>query len=135
MDTNFNKNITISIQICLNTIFYVLGAYHLLKKTVGVNIRSIRKIKGFSQNEAALRAGFTPSYWGYLERGQKNPSLELIEKVAAVLGVEPITLLVDPSSGGMHSETLQLLNIISGMGDMSRRFIYDVMSSYIKTHG
>jgi len=107
----------------------------MLKKIVGENIRSIRKIKGFSQNEAAQRAGFTPSYWGYLERGQKNPSLELIEKVAAVLGVEPVWLLVDPSAKGVHSQSLQLLNIISSMRDNSERFIYDVMSSYIKTHG
>lgn len=106
----------------------------MLKKIVGKNIRTIRKIKGFSQNEAALRAGFSPSYWGYLERGQKNPSLELIEKVAAVLSVEPITLLADSSAKGMHFEFLQLLYIISSLGDISERFIYDVMSSYIKTH-
>lgn len=107
----------------------------MLKQIVGKNIRSMRKIKGYSQKEAALRACFTPSYWGYLERGQKNPSLDLIEKVAAVLGVEPVSLLVDPSAKGVHSQSIQLLNIISSMGDNSERFIYDVMSSYIKTHG
>lgn len=106
----------------------------MLNEIVGRNIRSIRKLKGFSQNEAALRAGFTQSYWGYLERGQKNPSLELIEKVAAVLDVEPHVLLVDSSVKGLPSQLLQLLNIVNGMGSISVGFIGDVLRSYIETH-
>ncbi|MFZ5643614.1 MAG: helix-turn-helix domain-containing protein [Bacillota bacterium] len=106
----------------------------MLKKIVGINIRSIRKLKGYSQNEAALRAGFTPSYWGYLERGQKNPSLELIEKIAETLDVEPCILLVDITRKGLPPELLHLLNIINYMGPGGIGFITDVAGSYIKNH-
>ena len=66
-----------------------------VEKNTGKNIRAIRKLKGFSQNELTLRAGISPSYWGYLERGQKNPSVELVEKVAAALEMEPYILFID----------------------------------------
>jgi len=106
----------------------------MLKKTVGKNIRAIRKLKGFSQGELALRAGFTPSYWGYLERGQKNPSVELVEKVAAALEIEPYILFVDSSPGNLPSEITQLFYIISSMGQIHMKFIQDVLNAYIKAH-
>lgn len=107
----------------------------MLNKIVGSNIRSLRKLKGFSQNEAARRAGFTPSYWGYLERGQKNPSLGAIEKVAAVLEVEPHTLLIGPDSRGVPAELWQLLYAVNNLGGNSVLFISQLMRSYVATHG
>lgn len=106
----------------------------MLNKIVGENIRTIRKLKGFSQGELAVRAGFTSSYWGYLERGQKNPSLELIERVAAALEVEPYMLLVDSPSKGLPSEIMQLLYTININGLMHMEFIRDVLIAYVKTH-
>ncbi|GBF32614.1 hypothetical protein DCCM_0810 [Desulfocucumis palustris] len=106
----------------------------MLNKIVGDNIRTIRKLKGFSRGELAVRAGFTSSYWGYLERGQKNPSLELVERIAFVLEVEPYMLLVDSPSKGLFSEMTQLLNVINSMGHMHVEFMRDVLISYIKTH-
>ncbi|MHB8156808.1 MAG: helix-turn-helix domain-containing protein [Desulfocucumaceae bacterium] len=106
----------------------------MLKKIIGINIRSIRKLKGYSQNEAAQRTGFTPSYWGYLERGQKNPSIELLERIAEILDVEPYILLVDTTREGLPPELLHSLNIIKRMGQGSIGFISNVAGSYIKTH-
>jgi transcriptional regulator with XRE-family HTH domain len=106
----------------------------MLSGITGKNIRSVRKLKGFSQKGAARRAGFTPSYWGYLERGQKNPSLQTIEKVAAVLRVEPHTLLVDSSVPGLPAELWQLLYAVNGMGPVSVKFISQVLRSYVEAH-
>lgn len=106
----------------------------MLKNIVGKNIRTIRKLKGFSQGELAFLAGITQSYWGYIERGQKNPSLELIEKIAAVLEVEPYVLFVYESSENFSSEIMYMLNVINGMGHLHIRFLRDFLNAYIKTH-
>ena len=41
----------------------------------GGKLRQLRRERGFTQEEVALRADITPSYYGQLERGTANPSL------------------------------------------------------------
>lgn len=105
----------------------------MLKKIIGKNIRRLRRQQGLTQKKAALRAGFTPSYWGYLERGQKNPSVELIEKVADTLDVEPYLLFVDSPDKKLPAELMQLLYRISSMGTQHIEFVTTVLKAYVKT--
>ncbi len=58
-----------------------------LPKIVGERIRNFRKEKGFSQEELANIANLHATYIGQLERGEKNATLESIEKVANALEV------------------------------------------------
>lgn len=48
----------------------------------------MRKTKGLSQEELAFRSGLHRTYVSDLERGTRNVSLENIEKIAKVLGLE-----------------------------------------------
>ena len=59
-----------------------------IKKTFGEKIRQLRKEKGWSQEQFAQRCQLHRTYIGIVERGEKNLSLENIEKIAKVLGVE-----------------------------------------------
>ena len=47
---------------------------------------------GISQEELAFRCGVHRTYIGALERGEKSPTLNTIEKIAAGLGVKMIDL-------------------------------------------
>lgn len=58
-----------------------------LSKIIGERIRNIRKESGLSQEELAYRASLHPTYIGQLERGEKNATLESIEKVTAALNI------------------------------------------------
>lgn len=58
-----------------------------LAKTVGQRIRSYRTQLGLSQEKLAELAGCHPTYIGQLERGEKNATLESIEKVASSLKI------------------------------------------------
>lgn len=40
----------------------------------------------------ATEAGLAYSYMGGIERGQRNPSLNVAEKIAKVLEIDPVTL-------------------------------------------
>jgi transcriptional regulator with XRE-family HTH domain len=57
------------------------------------NVRKLREKKKLSQKALADKVGISVSYVSMLERGQRSPPLETIEKMAKALGVPPATLL------------------------------------------
>jgi transcriptional regulator with XRE-family HTH domain len=57
------------------------------------NVRRIRTKKQLSQKALADKVGISVSYVSMLERGQRSPPLETIEKVAKALSVPPASLL------------------------------------------
>ncbi len=59
-----------------------------IAKTVGQRIRSYRLQLGFSQEKVAELSGCHPTYIGQVERGEKNATLESIEKIAAAIEVK-----------------------------------------------
>ena len=58
-----------------------------LAKIVGQRIRNYRTQLGLSQEKLAELAGCHPTYIGQLERGEKNATLESIDKVASSLQI------------------------------------------------
>jgi XRE family transcriptional regulator of biofilm formation len=62
---------------------------------IGKRVQQLRKEKGMSLTELAERAGVAKSYISSLERDiQKNPSIQFLEKIAAVLKVS-VDRLID----------------------------------------
>jgi len=55
--------------------------------------RSLRREGGIAQETFAARAGLDRSYFGAIERGEFNVTLDTLVKIAAGLGVRPSTLL------------------------------------------
>lgn len=61
---------------------------------IGKNINEFRKKKGLTLSELAIRANVSKSYLSNIERNlNQNPSIQIIEKIAAVLDVDLRTLL------------------------------------------
>jgi XRE family transcriptional regulator, master regulator for biofilm formation len=55
---------------------------------IGERVKQLRKEKKMSMSELAEQAGVAKSYLSALERNlQSNPSIQFLEKLAAVLGV------------------------------------------------
>ena len=58
-------------------------------------LRRLRKTKGLSQEELARKARVSQPYLSQLEAGTyKNPSIEIIQRLAKALGV-PVTALLE----------------------------------------
>ena len=53
----------------------------------GEKLRKLRKQRGISQEELAGRAGLHRTYVSSVERGERNVSLETIERLARGLGL------------------------------------------------
>lgn len=62
------------------------------------NMRRLRQSKGWSQEEFAHEAGLHRTYVSDLERGARNPTIEVIDKLAVALGVSVGALLDDENS-------------------------------------
>lgn len=65
-----------------------------LRQIFGANLRRERIRLKMAQDKLAQEAGLTQTYISQLESAQYSASLDAIEKIAAVLGVEPATLLL-----------------------------------------
>jgi transcriptional regulator with XRE-family HTH domain len=63
------------------------------KKAFGQNLRRLRKLSGWSQEDLAFECELDRTYIGGVERGERNISLVNICRIAASLGVEPACLL------------------------------------------
>ncbi len=59
----------------------------------GKRIKELRGDQGMTQEILAAKIGVDRSYLGFLERGERNPSLEVINKIARSLGITPSELL------------------------------------------
>ncbi|WP_028611900.1 helix-turn-helix domain-containing protein [Paenibacillus harenae] len=65
---------------------------------IGENIRQLRKKRGLSQEQLALRAEINASYMGQVERGEKNPTIDVLSKIAFALQT-PIEQIVNVITG------------------------------------
>lgn len=55
---------------------------------LGEKIRDIRRAKGYAQEEFANEVGLDRSYYGGIERGERNVAALNLIKIAKALGVE-----------------------------------------------
>jgi len=64
-----------------------------LAKRFGRNVRRVRQQKQLSLETLAHEVDLSYSYLGEIERGRRNPSLGVVERIAVGLGVDPLELL------------------------------------------
>ena len=64
-----------------------------LRQIVARNLRVLRKQNGLSQEELAFQAGINRNYVGQIEREEKSPTVDVVEKLAFAIGVKPAELL------------------------------------------
>ena len=60
---------------------------------LGQNVRKLREAKGWSQEDYADRAGIHRTYVSDIERGRRNPTITVVERLAQPLGVTAGSLL------------------------------------------
>ena len=60
----------------------------LIEQQLGMRIVYLRKQLGWSEEDLALEAGINKNYLSDLERGRRNPTLRVLEKIAIALGID-----------------------------------------------
>jgi transcriptional regulator with XRE-family HTH domain len=64
-----------------------------VKKALGLRVLALRKARGLSQAEMAKKCGLHWTYIGGVERGERNPTLTTLRRLAESLGVDLPPLL------------------------------------------
>lgn len=64
-----------------------------IRERLGKNVKRLRQDKGWSQEDYADRAGIHRTYVSDIERGARNPTITVVEKLAEPLGIQPGALL------------------------------------------
>ena len=64
-----------------------------IREQVGINVKRLRREKGWSQEDLADECGLHRTYISGVERGIRNPTVLVIDKIARTLGVEAAEML------------------------------------------
>ncbi|MCU0594267.1 MAG: helix-turn-helix domain-containing protein [Desulfobacterota bacterium] len=70
-----------------------------MKEELQRRIRLYRKERGLTVRQLAERAGCTHSYISQIEKGTTAPSLSMVGKLAAALGINVVELFNEPPNG------------------------------------
>ena len=65
-----------------------------IRARLSLNMRRLRQSKGWSQEEFAHEAGLHRTYVSDLDRGARNPTIAVVDKLAVALGVN-VGILLD----------------------------------------
>lgn len=64
-----------------------------VRRRVGLNVKRLREARGLSQEALAFEAGVHRTYISGVERGIRNPTVTVLEKIAKALKAETAELL------------------------------------------
>jgi len=67
--------------------------------SVNEKIKLIREAKGLTQEQVAEKLGISPTAYGNVERGDNDPKLSKLQKIAEILEM-PLSDLIDSSDKG-----------------------------------
>lgn len=74
---------------------------------VGLNLRRLRVARGVSQERLAYDSGVDRSYVGGMERGNENPTVDVLERLANTLAVSLAELFTEPEFGDETPKSLR----------------------------
>ena len=98
------------------------------QQLLGARIKELRKRRGFTQDQLSEQVDLATRYISMIEVGRSSPSLETIENIARVLGVELKVLFdfahLDPDAIAVKG----ILTSMEGINEDNRRLLYRIAS-------
>lgn len=65
-----------------------------VRMRVGQNVQELRRQRGLSQEDLAHRARVHPTYLSGVERGRRNPTITVLQRIAEALGTDLEQLVI-----------------------------------------
>ncbi|MFJ5788997.1 helix-turn-helix domain-containing protein [Lysinibacillus sp. NPDC093197] len=111
-----------------------------LVKLVGSNIKEIRKLKKFTQDELAEKCGMQTSYLAGVERGDRNITIQTLEKITEGLEEAPSsifkfdTLNFDNRYFEKKELIMILQNLIEDKSETEVRLVLNIANEIFNTY-
>ena len=98
-----------------------------IAKIIGQRIRNYRTQKGLSQEKLAELAGCHPTYIGQLERGEKNATLESVEKITSAMDVSLSQLFDKLGESGNDSIASKCYDLVASKTEAEQAQLYKML--------
>ena len=105
-----------------------------ISKVLGQRIRNYRTAKGLSQEELAELCGCHPTYVGQIERGEKNATIESIEKISKALDVSLSKLFekMGARDGSVRNLPLECYDLLASKSKAEQENLYRILTEIDK---
>lgn len=102
-----------------------------IKKEVGIRIRQYRTQLKMSQEKLAELADLNTVYIGVIERGEKNPSIDILYRISKGLGISLAELLknIGGTENGRDEYPQKIYSIMLDLTPKEQKIIYDIITS------
>lgn len=98
-----------------------------IAKVIGQRIRNYRTQKGLSQEKLAELAGCHPTYVGQLERGEKNATLESVEKIASAMDLSLSELFDKLDKRGRDTIAIKCYDFVASKSEAEQAQLYKML--------
>lgn len=103
-----------------------------IAKIIGQRIRNYRTQKGLSQEKLAELAGCHPTYIGQLERGEKNATLESVEKIASAIDISLSELFDKLGKSGSNNIAAKCYDLVASKNEAEQKQLYKMLQEMDK---
>ena len=103
-----------------------------IAKIIGQRIRNYRTQKGLSQEKLAELAGCHPTYIGQLERGEKNATLESVEKIASAMDISLSELFDKLGKSGGDNIAAKCYDLVASKIEAEQKQLYKMLQEIDK---
>lgn len=103
-----------------------------IAKIIGQRIRNYRTQKGLSQEKLAELAGCHPTYIGQLERGEKNATLESVEKIASAMNISLSELFDKLGKSGGNNIAAKCYDLVASKNEAEQKQLYKMLQEMDK---
>ena len=103
-----------------------------IAKIIGQRIRNYRTQKRLSQEKLAELAGCHPTYIGQLERGEKNATLESVEKVASAMDISLSELFDKLGKSGSNNIAAKCYDLVASKNEAEQKQLYKMLQEMDK---
>lgn len=98
------------------------------KVLLGRRIHFLRTAKGWTQEKLGAESGISYKFLGEIERGQKNPSFEILVKIAVALKVDiPEMFRFEQETVDKNAIKDRIIRIVKTLPDDDLRRLYIVL--------
>lgn len=103
-----------------------------IAKIIWQRIRNYRTQKGLSQEKLAELAGCHPTYIGQLERGEKNATLESVEKIASAMDISLSELFDKLGKSGGDNIAAKCYDLVASKNEAEQKQLYKMLQEMDK---
>jgi len=102
---------------------------------IGKNIKKLRKEKSWLQKQMAVELNISQSYYNKIENGQREPSLEVVKKLANMFNVS-VDQLLDEETVLTEikiedKSIIEKVNLIQELTDREQSIIYEIIDTML----